>query len=131
MPNHCVSFYASPGSNLSIDLTLFFIYCTSGEAYSDTWSLDVTTLYSVESGEIFQAYSRPVYTYVSGLPDNLGPIEGDDLGELHTAKDNECQDIQTAKVLTSKEYDFYALLTSSCVFWEPMVSVGWNVPSTR
>ena len=56
---------------------------------------------------------------------------GDDLGELHTTKDNECQDIQTAKVLTSKEYDFYALLTSSCVFWEPMVSVGWNVPSTR
>jgi len=54
-----------------------------GEGDNEKWSLD-EALFPGHNGEIFQTYSRPVYTYVSGLPENSQPSENDNLALVYS-----------------------------------------------
>lgn len=50
-----------------------------GKEHNDTWSVGVMTKFGPEGSStevIDQEYSRPVYAYVGGLPDELSPDEG-------------------------------------------------------
>ncbi|KAL7553920.1 hypothetical protein ACHAWF_017444 [Thalassiosira exigua] len=62
------------------------------EQYNDTWSVSAPIFTAVAwarmigsaDGSFFQEYSRPVYSYVSGLPEGQAPEEGDSLSLIYS-----------------------------------------------
>ena len=60
------------------------------EQYNDTWAVDGSGTFSEEawasvgSSRVFEAYSRPVYTYVQGLPEEQTPGEGNGFSLIYS-----------------------------------------------
>ncbi|KAL7533728.1 hypothetical protein ACHAXR_006358 [Thalassiosira sp. AJA248-18] len=91
----------------------------TGEKYNDTWSVGHTGTFSAdasiwvwtEKNEIFQEYSRPVYSYQHGLPEGQAPEEGDSFSLIYSGNKWFMINLQGAQDETANE--FWAWQTSN------------------
>lgn len=111
----------------------------TGEKYNDTWSVGHTGTFSadvvwIEKNEIFQEYSRPVYSYQHGLPEGQAPEEGDSFSLIYSGNRWFMINLQGAQDETASE--FWAWQTSNYhAFWarayEPGVTYRVSEPTYK
>ena len=55
------------------------------EYLNDRWSIDATNAFANPGIDgLVESYSRPVYTYVDGLPEDLEPKESDEITLIYS-----------------------------------------------
>ena len=55
------------------------------ESLNDRWSIDATNTYANPGIDgLVESYSRPVYTYVGGLPEDAEPKESDEMALIYS-----------------------------------------------
>ena len=78
------------------------------EVHNDIWEVEAVPFADgVESaweGEFLEEYSRPVYSYVSGLPTELEPYNKDGMSLLYSGSRYFLINLQGAKEESASEY---------------------------
>ena len=96
----CVTYARTTGHNLTPNDLL--------EVHNDIWEVEAVPFADgVESaweGEFLEEYSRPVYSYVSGLPTELEPHYKDGMSLLYSGSRWYLINLQGAKEESASEY---------------------------
>lgn len=78
------------------------------EVHNDIWEVEavpfVDGVESAWAGEFLEEYSRPVYSYVSGLPQELQPNDNDGMSLLYSGSRWFLINLQGAKDQSASEY---------------------------
>ena len=93
----CVIHQTDPASHICFSSRLFISYvhiivkvkdeCRTivSEVLNDRWSIDASNAYANPGVDgLVESYSRPVYTYVDGLPEKWKPKESDELALIYS-----------------------------------------------
>lgn len=98
-----------------------------GEVHNDIWEVEAVPFSDgVESaweGEFLEEYSRPVYSYVSGLPTELEPYDKDGMSLLYSGSRYFLINLQGAKEESASEYWMWQT-TNYHAFWSRAFSPG-------